>query len=115
VPLPQQILTLRELLGLVADAGRRVELAVETKHPTRFGPKVEHALVKELAHFGWAESNAERPSPIRVMSFSRLAVLRMHHLTPTLPLVFLIERLWWPYYDGSLPTGVRPPGSTSTS
>src|SRR4051794_25303066 len=39
------LLTLKKLLGLVADTDRRVEVAVETKHPTRYGGLVERALV----------------------------------------------------------------------
>ena len=40
-----RVLTLRKLLETVADYDRRVELAIETKHPTRYGGLVERRLV----------------------------------------------------------------------
>src|SRR6187200_1157650 len=48
-----KVLTLRKLLETVADYDRRVELAVETKHPTRYGGLVERRLVEVLGDFGW--------------------------------------------------------------
>ena len=42
------MLTLERLLELVADAGRRVELAIETKHPTRWAGQVEERLLELL-------------------------------------------------------------------
>jgi glycerophosphoryl diester phosphodiesterase len=41
-----------------------------------------------------------------MMSFSRMAVLRMQKLAPSVPTVFLMDRIWWPYRGGSLPPGV---------
>ncbi len=104
------LLTLRRLLSLVADCGRPVEVAIETKHPTRYGGLVERALVETLDHFGWASPAPGRTSPVRVMSFSILAMRRMRQLAPVLPLVFLMERTPLPYRDGSLPRGVRAAG-----
>ncbi len=104
------LLTLRRLLGLVAAADRRVEVAIETKHPSRYAGMVEHALVDVLDEFGWAGrpiGPAAVPSPIRVMSFSLLAVRRMRLLAPNLPLVLLMERVPLPLRDGTLPRGVR--------
>ena len=65
-----QILTLRRLLEPVADADRRVEVAIETKHPTRYAGLVERRLVALLDEFGWAARGPAR-SPVRVMSFSQ--------------------------------------------
>ena len=48
-----RVLTLRKLLETVADCDRPVELAIETKHPTRYGGLVERRLVQLLAEFGW--------------------------------------------------------------
>jgi glycerophosphoryl diester phosphodiesterase len=67
------VLTLRRLLSTVADCGRRVELAIETKHPTRYAGLVERRLVEELRHFGWHRGD----SPVRVMSFSYTALQRV--------------------------------------
>jgi len=101
-----RLLTLRRLLGFVAGLDRRVELAIETKHPTRYGGLVERALADLLAEFGWAGAG----SPVRVMSFSVLALRRMSQLAPQLPLVFLIDRMPYPFRDGRLPKGVGAAG-----
>jgi glycerophosphoryl diester phosphodiesterase len=83
------ILTLRDYLTTVRDAGRRVELFIETKHPVRYRGQVEHRLADMLREFG-----LDRPgSPVRVMSFHVSAVYRMQRLTPALPQVMLIESL----------------------
>ena len=49
-----KVLTLRRLLETAADYPRRVELAIETKHPTRYAGLVERRLVQLLDEFGWA-------------------------------------------------------------
>jgi glycerophosphoryl diester phosphodiesterase len=82
------VLTLRKLLETVADYGRRVEVAIETKHPTRFGGLVEKRLVEMLRSFGW-----ETPgTPVRVMSFSFTALQRVERLAPDVPRVQLIDK-----------------------
>jgi glycerophosphoryl diester phosphodiesterase len=101
------LLTLKKLLTLVADTDRRLELAVETKHPTRYGGQVERALADLLGHFGWADDPG---GPVRVMSFSLLAVRRMRQLAPAVPRVFLMERVPLAFRDGSLPPGVEVAG-----
>jgi len=100
------LLTLRTLLGLVRDCGRDVELAIETKHPTRYGGLVERALAEVLDDFGWARAARGSHSPVRVMSFSLMAVRRMRQLTPDLPLVLLMDKVPLPLRDGRLPHGV---------
>ncbi|MFN8192301.1 MAG: glycerophosphodiester phosphodiesterase family protein, partial [Nocardioidaceae bacterium] len=88
-----KVLTLRRLLETVADYDRHVEIAIETKHPTRYGGLVERRLAEMLRHFGWHRAG----SPARVMSFSYNAMQRMQKLTPDLPLVMLIDkRRAWP-------------------
>ncbi len=79
---------MRKLLETVADHERPVELAIETKHPTRYGGLVEQRLVELLGEFGWTGADA----PIRVMSFSVTALQRMRRLAPELALVMLIEK-----------------------
>jgi len=78
-------------------------VAVETKHPTRYGGLVERKLTELLEHFGWAD---DPDGPVRMMSFSVLAVRRMRQLAPAVPRVFLMERVPLPFRDGSLPPGV---------
>jgi glycerophosphoryl diester phosphodiesterase len=101
-----KLLTLRRLLTEVRDADRPIRLAIETKHPTRYGALVERKLVDLLDEFGWAfPINGVRP-PVRVMSFSLLAVRRMRLLAPAVPLVLLMERVPVPFRDGVLPRSV---------
>ncbi len=99
------LLTLRRLLALVADSPG-VRLAIETKHPTRYGGLVERRLAETLDRFGWATPAPGRTSPVRVMSFSLLALRRMRQLAPGLPLVFLADRMLPGLREGSLPKGV---------
>jgi glycerophosphoryl diester phosphodiesterase len=86
------VLTLRRLLETVAETttneGRRVEVAIETKHPTRYGGLVERRLVEMLTDFGWDEPGA----PVRVMSFSFTALQRVERLAPGVQLVQLLDR-----------------------
>ncbi len=92
-PAHSRVLTLRKLLETVADAGRRVEIAIETKHPTRFGGLVERRLVELLADFGWTGAD----TPARVMSFSFTALQRVSRLAPEVPVVMLVEKAHhWP-------------------
>jgi glycerophosphoryl diester phosphodiesterase len=81
------VLTMRRLLETVAEQPRRIELAIETKHPTRYAGLVERRLVELLDEFGWAE----RGSPARVMSFSWVALRRVRRWGPELDLVHLLD------------------------
>jgi glycerophosphoryl diester phosphodiesterase len=101
-----QILTLRRLLEAVAELDRRVEVAIETKHPTRYAGLVERRLVALLDEFGWAGTR----SPVRVMSFSQLSLRRLRALAPDLRSVMLFERVPLRFRDGSLPEGVAVAG-----
>ncbi|MGZ4457375.1 MAG: glycerophosphodiester phosphodiesterase [Nocardioides sp.] len=88
-----KVLTLRRLLETVADYDRRVEVAIETKHPTRYGGLVERRVVDMLRHFGWDTIG----SPARVMSFSFTALQRVERMAPGVPLVMLVEKAHhWP-------------------
>ncbi len=82
-----RVLTLRRLLETVRDYDRPVDLAIETKHPTRYAGLVERRLVGLLDEFGWAGAD----SPVRVMSFSGVALTRVQRLAPSLDVVLLIE------------------------
>lgn len=88
-----KVLTLRKLLETVADYHRRVEVAIETKHPTRYGGLVEKRVVEMLHDFGWDKAG----TPARVMSFSYTALQRVERLAPEVPLVMLVEHAHqWP-------------------
>jgi glycerophosphoryl diester phosphodiesterase len=67
---------------------------------------VERTLVNLLNEFGWAAPRHGREPPVRVMSFSLLAMRRMRQLAPAVPLVFLMEYVPVPFRDGSLPRSV---------
>jgi glycerophosphoryl diester phosphodiesterase len=97
-----QILTLRRLLEMVAGTERRVEVAIETKHPTRYAGLVERRLVALLDEFRWAAAG----SPVHVMSFSQLSLRRLRALAPDLRTVMLFERVPLRFRDGTLPEGV---------
>ena len=100
------VLTLRRLLDLVAGQQRRVELAIEVKHPTRYAGRVERDLVALLDEYGWAPRRHGTPCPVRVMSFSASAVRRVRRLAPGLNTVFLMEPLVYRARAGALPRGV---------
>ncbi len=88
-----QVLTLRRLLETVADYDRRIEVAIETKHPTRYAGLVEKRLVEMLRDFGWDRAG----TPARVMSFSFTALQRVERLAPDVQVVQLIEHAqYWP-------------------
>ena len=92
-PQDGKVLTLRKLLETVADYDRHVELAIETKHPTRYGGLVERRLVETLGDFGWTGVD----SPVRVMSFSLNAMNRIRRLAPDLEIVMLVDKAHhWP-------------------
>ncbi|MCT9144100.1 glycerophosphodiester phosphodiesterase [Streptomyces violarus] len=101
------VLTLERLLGLVADAGRRVELAIETKHPTRWAGQVEERLLALLKRFGLDAPAAAEESRVRVMSFSARSLHRVRAASPTLPTVYLTQFVSPRLRDGRLPPGVR--------
>lgn len=93
----RKVLTLKRLIETALDYDRRVELAIETKHPTRYAGLVERKLAETLWHYGLTGADA----PVRVMSFSYTALQRMRRLTPDLRLVQLIERRRsWPMLQG---------------
>jgi glycerophosphoryl diester phosphodiesterase len=81
---------MRRLMEAAADYDRPIDLAIETKHPTRYAGLVERRLVELLDSFGWAG----RDSPARVMSFSWVALNRVRKLAPDLETVLLIDRLY---------------------
>lgn len=100
------VLTLERLLELVADADRRVELAIETKHPTRWAGQVEERLVELLGRFGHTEParGTDQTSPVRVMSFSARSLHRIRTAAPGIPVVYLMQFL----SPGTATDGCRP-------
>ena len=102
-----RVLTLRRLLEVVRDYDRTVDVAVETKHPTRYGGLVERLLVGVLDEFGWAGQE----SPVRVLSFSGVALTRVQRLAPDLEVALCIEGMSWKVTRGMLRPGwIAAPG-----
>ncbi|MGW3985755.1 glycerophosphodiester phosphodiesterase [Streptomyces sp. NPDC004830] len=100
------VLTLERLLELVADAGRPVELAIETKHPTRWAGQVEERLLTLLKRFGLDAPASAGESQVRVMSFSARSLHRVRAAAPALPTVYLTQFVSPRLRDGRLPPGV---------
>lgn len=92
------LVTLPELLDLVADAaarrGQGPGLCIETKHPSAHDELVEAAVLRALAEGGWwgpsATADPARPW-LRIMSFSAAALERVAAAAPDLELVELVE------------------------
>jgi glycerophosphoryl diester phosphodiesterase len=101
-----RVLTLDRLLELIVDHPRRIEMAIETKHPTRYAGLVEQHLVALLDRYGLAHPRLGERSPVRVMSFSALSVRRIRSMAPSLETVLLLNRVPLRMRDGSLPRGV---------
>ncbi|MFJ8073440.1 glycerophosphodiester phosphodiesterase [Streptomyces sp. NPDC096176] len=101
------VLTLERLLELVADAGRRIELAIETKHPTRWAGQVEERLLHLLGRFGLASPTSPEDSPVRIMSFSARSLHRVVTAAPNVPTVYLMQFMTPRMRDGRLPPGTR--------
>lgn len=101
------VLTLERLVRLSLDADRRVELHIETKHPTRYGGLVERALVDLLERYGLAQPASRQESSVTVMSFAPTSLRRIHVLAPTIPTVLLMSRVPLRYRDGSLPPRIH--------
>lgn len=83
----RRVLTLRRLLEATRDYDRPIDLAIETKHPTRYAGLVERRLVELLGSMGWSGAD----SPARVMSFSPVALTRVQRLAPDLEVVLLLD------------------------
>jgi glycerophosphoryl diester phosphodiesterase len=104
------VLTLDRLLEMVADSGREVEVAIETKHPTRYAGLVELTLVEVLARHGLTSPRADASVRARVMSFAGASLRRLRSLAPGVPTVYLMERVPIRFRDGSLPAGAAAAG-----
>jgi glycerophosphoryl diester phosphodiesterase len=101
-----QVLTLQRLLELVVETDRRVELAIETKHPTRWAGQVEERLIDLLRRFDLDRPPHGEPSRVRVMSFSSRSLRRVRMAAPALPTVYLMQYVTPRHRDGRLPAGV---------
>ncbi|MCX4771192.1 glycerophosphodiester phosphodiesterase [Streptomyces sp. NBC_01260] len=104
------VLTLERLLELLVEtraAGRPLQLAIETKHPTRWAGQVEERLLHLLKRFELDAPPAGGPSPVRIMSFSARSLHRVQDASPDLPTVYLMQFVSPRLRDGRLPAGAR--------
>ncbi|MFE7624048.1 glycerophosphodiester phosphodiesterase family protein [Streptomyces sp. NPDC057509] len=105
------VLTLERLLELLVETragGRPLQLAIETKHPTRWAGQVEERLLHLLKRFELdAPPPAGSSSPVRVMSFSARSLHRVRDAVPHLPTVYLMQFVSPRLRDGRLPAGAR--------
>jgi glycerophosphoryl diester phosphodiesterase len=98
----KRVLTLLKLLETVRDYDRHIDLAIETKHPTRYGGLVEKRLIELLDRFGWTGPD----SPVRIMSFSPVALARVERAAPDLEVVLLTDHPYsWRLTSGVLGDG----------
>jgi glycerophosphoryl diester phosphodiesterase len=100
------VLTLSRLVDMVASAGRPVDLAIETKHPTRYAGLVESTLVELLDRHGLTGRGVNGPVRARVMSFAPSGLRRVRVLAPDLPTVQLMRRVPLRHRDGTVSAGV---------
>ena len=102
-----RLLTLRRLLDTLVDQQQEIVTLIETKHPTRHGGDVERTLVQVLRSFDLDAGDQPGRPLVRVMSFSRRALTRVHKLAPAVPLVHLVDAATPSIaLDGTLPPGV---------
>ena len=110
----KRVLTLERLLQLSLEStgpsGQPVQLHIETKHPTRYGGLVEHALVDLLGCYGLATPATRAGSRVTVMSYAVTSLRRVHVLAPLLPTVYLFDRVPVRLRDGRLPAQMNAVG-----
>ena len=91
---PEQLLTLEELLDILADAGRRVGLAVEFKFGTLFDAGPVDAALDVLQGRGWpAADPAAGNVDVSFMSFHPEAVKYLAGRVPAAKLCQLLEEV----------------------
>jgi len=105
-----RVLTLDRLLTAAVDAGRPLRLFIETKHPSRYGAEVEDRLAATLRRYGLDKPSDGAAVNVTMMSFSQLAVRRMHLRVPALDKVLLTEFARPDLRDGRLPAGANVAG-----
>lgn len=99
-----RMLTLGELIELMLAAGRPLDLAIETKHPSPFGNTLEDAVLAELAR---VEADGGLGGlRIRIITFDRGAAEHLRAVGSPYPLELLVDEIDEPARNGRLPNGV---------
>ncbi|MHA7277087.1 glycerophosphodiester phosphodiesterase [Arthrobacter sp. HLT1-21] len=87
-----QFLSLGDLLELLLAAGREVSLAIELKHPSPFGLRLEEKLIAFLMQRGWdPESSTLANVNISFMSFSPDSVKHLLEKVPSYTVCQLVS------------------------
>ncbi|RJT80073.1 glycerophosphodiester phosphodiesterase [Arthrobacter cheniae] len=78
-----QLLALSDLLVLLRESGRPIKLAIELKHPSPFGLRLEEALIAFLMDEGWdPESSMLGLVEVSFMSFNPDSMLQLAESVP---------------------------------
>lgn len=97
----EQLMTLPQVLDLLGHAGRPMALAIELKHPSPYGSRLEDEVLKVLLAAGWDPETSMVPGsrgresthPIEVsfMSFDPSAILHLGEMVPAERLCSLFD------------------------
>lgn len=90
-PASAQLLTLPELVELLAEAGRPVKLALELKHPSPYGHELEERVLSWLLGAGW-DPETSRLGTVEV-SFMSFYAGSLQYLAPTVDSEYLCQLL----------------------
>ncbi|HEY2792492.1 MAG TPA: glycerophosphodiester phosphodiesterase family protein [Micromonosporaceae bacterium] len=102
-----RVMTPKLLLETALEAGRPLQVLIETKHPVRARGDVEEKLFELLRAYGLDARVPDAPVSVTVMSFSALAVRRCRELAPDMDTVWLSEFATPGLRSGVLPFGAR--------
>jgi len=105
-PTGRGLLTLEALIKLTLAAPRPIDIAIETKHPVRYGSLVEERVIDLLRRYDMLRA-APDGGRARLMSFSETAMRRVRDLAPKLETVLLMDRVPVRARNGWLPSGAR--------
>ncbi|MGM7666862.1 glycerophosphodiester phosphodiesterase family protein [Microbacterium sp. A93] len=86
-----QLLTLPDLIELLAEAGRPMKLALELKHPSPYGHELEERVVTVLLRAGW-DPETSRLGAVEV-SFMSFYAGSLQYLGPTVDPEYLCQLL----------------------
>ncbi|WP_284975852.1 glycerophosphodiester phosphodiesterase family protein [Arthrobacter sp. efr-133-TYG-104] len=78
-----QLLTLPELLDILREAGREIGLAIELKHPSPYGLKLEDRVLELLTEEGWTPEQSRLDNiTVSFMSFDSDSIQRLLETVP---------------------------------
>lgn len=85
---PQRVLPLAELLDFFQDVRHsgdyRPEIFIETKHPNRYGPRVEYALQQHLRRW-----HLDTSRDVHLISFNPQSLVRFRSINPAIHRILL--------------------------